>query len=83
MKVKKQKAAALTTAHTTNQQHKSYRNCAFESRVNLQEKLAAEITAIWIYLRSPFLCQAEHRQALRLFESTSGKYLAVKHCGLL
>ena len=46
---------------------------------SLPEKLAAELTAIWIYSQSPILCQAEYKQALRLFESTLRKYLAVKN----
>ena len=47
--------------------------------VFLPEELAAELTAIWIYCQSPILCQAEYKQALRLFESTLRKYLAVKN----
>jgi len=46
---------------------------------SLQEKLSAELIAIWIYSQSPILCQAEYKQALRLFESTLRKYLAVKN----
>lgn len=46
---------------------------------SLLEELAAELTAIWIYCQSPILCQAEYMQALRLFESTLRKYLAVKN----
>ena len=46
---------------------------------SLQEKLSAELTAIWFYCQSPILCQAEYKQALRLFESTLRKYLAVKN----
>ncbi len=45
----------------------------------LPEELAAELIAIWIYSQSPILCQAEYKQALRLFESTLRKYLAVKN----
>jgi len=45
----------------------------------LPEDLAAELTAIWIYSQSPILCQAEYKQALRLFESTLRKYLAFKN----
>ena len=45
----------------------------------LPEELAAELTAIWIYCQSPILYQAEYKQALRLFESTLRKYLAVKN----
>jgi len=45
----------------------------------LPEELAAELTAIWIYCQSPILCQAEYKQALRLFDSTLRKYLAVKN----
>ncbi len=45
----------------------------------LPDKLAAELTAIWFYSQSPILCQAEYEQALRLFESTLRKYLAVKN----
>ena len=45
---------------------------------SLPEELAAELIAIWIYSQSPTLCQAEYKQALRLFESTLIKYLAVK-----
>jgi hypothetical protein len=45
----------------------------------LPEELAAELIAIWIYYQSPILCQAEYKQALRLFESTLRKYLAVKN----
>ncbi len=46
---------------------------------SLPEELAAELIAIWIYSQSPILCQAEYKQALRLFESTLRKYLAVKN----
>ncbi len=46
---------------------------------SLPEELSAELTAIWIYCQSPILCQAEYKQALRLFESTLRKYLAVKN----
>lgn len=49
------------------------------SQKSLPEKLAAELTAIWIYCQSPISCQAEYKQALRLFESTLRKYLAVKN----
>jgi len=46
---------------------------------SLPEKLSAELKAIWFYCQSPNLCQAEYKQALRLFESTLRKYLAVKN----
>ncbi|MFZ2147447.1 MAG: hypothetical protein WAV28_09515 [Sedimentisphaerales bacterium] len=46
---------------------------------SLQEKLAAELTAIWFYCQSSILCQTEYKQALRLFESTLRKYLNVKN----
>ena len=46
---------------------------------SLPEKLAAELIAIWIYSQSPILCQPKYKQALRLFESTLIKYLAVKN----
>jgi len=46
---------------------------------SLPEELAAELIAIWIYCQSPILCKAEYKQALRLFESTLKKYLAVKN----
>ena len=52
---------------------------ALSSQKSLPEKLAAELTAIWFYCQSPILCQAEYKQALRLFESTLRKYLAVKN----
>jgi len=45
----------------------------------LPEELVTELTAIWFYCQSPTLCQAEYKQALRLFESTLRKYLAVKN----
>ena len=46
---------------------------------SLPEELSAELIAIWIYSQSPILCQAEYEQALRLFESTLRKYLAIKN----
>jgi len=46
---------------------------------SLPEELAAELIAIWIYSQSPILCQAEYKQALRLFESTLRKYLVFKN----
>ncbi len=52
---------------------------ALSSQKSLSEKLTAELTAIWFYCQSPILCQAEYKQALRLFESTLRKYLAVKN----
>ena len=51
----------------------------FSTQKSLPEELAAELIAIWIYSQSPILCQAEYKQALRLFESTLRKYLAVKN----
>lgn len=52
---------------------------ALSSQESLPEKIATELTAIWIYCQSLILCQAEYKQALRLFESTLKKYLAVKN----
>ena len=46
---------------------------------SLPEKLVTELTAIWFYCQNPILCQAQYKQALRLFESTLRKYLAVKN----
>ncbi len=62
-----------------------YQNCsdssALSTQKSLPEKLAAELIAIWFYCQSPTLCQAEYeqalQQALRLFESTLRKYLAL------
>ena len=51
----------------------------FSTQKYLPEELVVELTAIWIYCQSPILCQAEFNQALRLFESTLRKYLAVKN----
>lgn len=48
------------------------------SQKSLPEKIATELIAIWIYSQSPILCQAEYKQALRLFESALKKYLTVK-----
>ena len=56
-----------------------YANLLTASQKSLLEELAAELTAIWIYCQSPILCQTEYKQALRLFESTLRKYLAVKN----
>ena len=82
MRSKRQQAVTLAeaTAQKRNNQNGKYHNShALSRQKSLPEKLVTELTAIWFYSQNPILCQAEYKQAFRLFESTLRKYLAVKN----